>query len=457
MIETFANYIHNKNRHYIIFDIGSRDCMQSIEFYHHFPNARIYAFECNPNTLDICKENIKEYTDRITLIEGAVSDYDGTIIFHPINQQKTVTTWPDGNPGASSIFKSNGEYPVEQYVQDTIPTRCHRLDSVMKKHSILNVDIIWMDLQGAELLALKGLGKYLENVQYIHTEVSHREMYSGQVMFHQLNSFITTRGFTLLNNLSLSDWQEDAVYEKKLFDIVIPLGPNDREVIEQQIVYTKQNVIGYRNIFLISYDPSIHIEGCTTIDETLFPFSLETVIEIHGQTDRVGWYLQQLLKLYAGTVIPNILERYLVIDADTFFLKPTTFILDNKCLYNYGNEYHKEYFEHMFRMDPTMSRVHSEQSGICHHMIFETKYISEMIKKVEEIHKDIFYSIFLKCVAEEVQITSGASEYEMYYNYMLQHHRDKITIRPLKWDNVKTLDAANEMDYVSLHWYNRSI
>ena len=42
--------------------------------------------------------------------------------------------------------------------------------------------------------------------------------------------------------------------------------------------------------------------------------------------------------------IQNILDKYLVIDSDTFFLKPTTFIENNKCLYNYGSEYNKSYF-----------------------------------------------------------------------------------------------------------------
>ena len=89
MIENFIKYILNKNEKYIIFDIGSRDCLQSIEFYNMFPNSKIYAFECNPNTLDICKKNIELYSDRITLIEGAVCDYDGNITFYPINQQQT--------------------------------------------------------------------------------------------------------------------------------------------------------------------------------------------------------------------------------------------------------------------------------------------------------------------------------------------------------------------------------
>ena len=215
MIEDFTKFIENKNEKFVIFDIGSRDCVQSIEFYNTFPNSKIYAFECNPNTLDICKKNIEPYSDRITLIEGAVCDYDGNITFYPINQQKTITTWKDGNPGASSIFKSNGKYTIETYIQDEIITQCHRLDSIMNKYGISKVDIIWMDLQGAELLALKGLGNYLQNVKYIYTEVSHKEMYSGQVMFDELNNYVLSNGFVIKNILSFHGWQEDVIYENK--------------------------------------------------------------------------------------------------------------------------------------------------------------------------------------------------------------------------------------------------
>lgn len=217
MIGPFIKYIKNTNDNFIIFDVGSRDCVQSIEFYNAFPNSKIYAFECNPNTIDICKKNIEQYSDRITLIEGAVCDYNGNITFYPINQQKTITTWKDGNPGASSIFKSNGQYAIETYVQDEITTQCHRLDSVMDKYGIPKVDIIWMDLQGAELLALKGLGNYLQNVKYIHTEVTYKEMYTGQVMFDELNNYILSNDFIIKNNLSFQNWQEDIIYEKKIY------------------------------------------------------------------------------------------------------------------------------------------------------------------------------------------------------------------------------------------------
>ena len=90
-----------------------------------------------------------------------------------------------------------------------------------------------------------------------------------------------------------------------LFDIVIPVAPNDISVIQKQIEYTKKNVIGYRNIYLICYN-ELQIEDCITISEDIFPFSIETVANCHGKMDRNGWYLQQLLKLYVGFVIVNI-------------------------------------------------------------------------------------------------------------------------------------------------------
>jgi hypothetical protein len=237
-----------------------------------------------------------------------------------------------------------------------------------------------------------------------------------------------------------------------MFDIVIPVGPNDKYIIDKQIEYTKKNIIGYRNIFLICYDHTISINGCTTINENIFPFTLETVSKYHGKLSRNGWYLQQLLKLYAGITIPDILDKYLVIDSDTFFLKPTTFIENNTCLYNFGTEYHLPYFNHMSKLDGSLIKVDSSKSGICHHMIFETQYIKELIRKIENNHNDTFYNVFLKLVTDIHG--SGASEYEIYFNYMLIYHVDKIKIRKLNWINTNTLNT-NNYDYISYHWYMR--
>lgn len=238
-----------------------------------------------------------------------------------------------------------------------------------------------------------------------------------------------------------------------IFDIVIPVGPQDKSIIEKQIKFTKKNIVGYRNIYLISYDPKLNIIGCNTIDETIFPFNKDVVAKYHGKLQRNGWYLQQLLKLYAGKIIPDILDTYLVIDSDTFFLKPTTFVENNKCLYNFGTEYHKPYFEHMKKLDHDMIRMNKNKSGICHHMMFETTYIDELISKIEKTHNDLFYKVFLKKVTQKKG--SGASEYEIYFNYMLKYHPNQIKIRKLKWRNTNKLNTKMNFDYISYHWYKR--
>jgi hypothetical protein len=75
-----------------------------------------------------------------------------------------------------------------------------------------------------------------------------------------------------------------------LFDIVVPVGPNDIEHIELQISHCRKNILGYRRIFIITPFKDLKVEGCTVIDESIYPFSMKDVIEIRGEHERNGWY-----------------------------------------------------------------------------------------------------------------------------------------------------------------------
>lgn len=254
-----------------------------------------------------------------------------------------------------------------------------------------------------------------------------------------------------LDSIKYPIYTEIDTFKNNLFDIVICVGPNDKKIIMKQLYHTKRNIIGYRNIYLIISNPNVCYEGCINIDEKIFPFNIETISHFHSNTARRGWYLQQLLKLYVGKVIPDILDRYLVIDADTIFIKPTEFIKNNKCLYDYGKEYYKYYFDHMLRLSPIFTKVFSNKSGICHHMMFEKKYINEIIEIVEKKHKDIFYNVFLKLVTN--QHHSGASEYELYFNYIFKYHKDNVEIRSLNSSNNRH-GVNKDTNYYSQHWYH---
>lgn len=251
-----------------------------------------------------------------------------------------------------------------------------------------------------------------------------------------------------------------------LFDIVIPLGPNEVMNIYKQIEYTKNNLKGYRNIYIVTNiikNNSLQIDGCTIIDESIFPFKMDDIANYfssyNGKNNRNGWYLQQLLKLYSGFIIEDILDNYLVIDADVFFLKPIEFIENSKYIFTTSDEYHIPYFEHMKLVHPSFIKKY-EKSGIAHHMIYNKNYIKEMFDVVEKFHNDgrPFWKIFIESVKEHTkypitQEESGASEYEMYFNYMISNHSDIVKVRQLNWSNVNRrfeLNSEINYDYVSL-------
>jgi hypothetical protein len=240
-----------------------------------------------------------------------------------------------------------------------------------------------------------------------------------------------------------------------LFDIVIPVGPNDISLIQLMIQYTRQNVIGFRNIYLVSYDDTLKVDGCITISETIYPFAKPDICAVLGPNCRQNWYLQQLLKLYAMFVIPDILDNVLIIDTDTFFLKPTRFFDDNgKTMVFYLGENNEAYFPHMKRLHNSLSRIDIDKSGVCHHVMFQKMYLNELFKLVEQHHTMGFWKAFLNCIDPDE--LSGASEYEIYFNFMLKYHRDKIKLRKPVYNWIKSLDELHhdKFDFVSYHhWY----
>lgn len=250
------------------------------------------------------------------------------------------------------------------------------------------------------------------------------------------------------------------------FDIVIPYGPSDKKVVDDMLKFTKKNVIGYRKIFIVTYDMNVKFDDCIMIDENIFPFNKTMIDERLPYKDRGGWYLQQLIKLYASFVIPEITDTYLVIDADTYFLRPVTFFENGLPIYNYGEEHHKPYFAHMKRLHPTLKRE-NDMSGVTHHMVFQKHIIQQMFDLVEGEHnktaeaateaateaaqKKPFWRIFIENIY--LEHTSGASEYEIYFNYLQIYHPNEFLLRKLHWENSNHIH--HNCDYVSLHFYLR--
>ena len=233
------------------------------------------------------------------------------------------------------------------------------------------------------------------------------------------------------------------------FDIVIPTTKKDLNTLEECIAACKKYIKNYRNIIVIS--DKQYTNNALWFNEDNFQFSKNDLINIIGEHWRFGWYYQQLLKLYAPFTIPNISDNILILDSDTIFLKNIDFFHDNKPCYNYGTANHKPYFRHMKQLHSDLTRQDKKKSGICHHMIFQTHILRELFYKIETKHKKDFWRIFLESV--DLSEKSGASEYEIYFNYILKFHNENIKIRRLQWENSSKIDDNKDLHYVSKHSY----
>ena len=207
IIEEFGN-IESVNE---IWDIGSRDGQDSCEIARIFPLANIKAFEPNPDTFDKVEEVSSRFFGQIQSLNVALSDVDGEITFNKIDTLKTITTWPDGNPGASSIFIANNKYKIERYVQIPIRVRSQKAKTLIEDQLFVIPNLIWMDVQGAEGLVIKGFGDYLSNVDFIYLELSLKPLYIGQSLAGEVIKLLSDN-FYWHSNLTYGDWQFDGFF-----------------------------------------------------------------------------------------------------------------------------------------------------------------------------------------------------------------------------------------------------
>jgi FkbM family methyltransferase len=89
---------------------------------------------------------------------------------------------------------------IDLAVREKIKCRVATLDSVMTEAQWKeNVDLLKIDVQGAELMALRGAEQTLPHVHMIYTEVSFTPLYEGSSIFSEVYDFLCARGFRLLS------------------------------------------------------------------------------------------------------------------------------------------------------------------------------------------------------------------------------------------------------------------
>ena len=127
---------------------------------------------------------------RIAVVAAALSDRNGEARFE-INRSEASSSLLPIDPRNSKWFSR--DLPVAKTI--TVPTLT--LPELMSRHGLEEVDLLKLDLQGAERLALTGGAEMLERVQVIYTEVFFEQLYAGAWLFWETNEFLSGHGFKL--------------------------------------------------------------------------------------------------------------------------------------------------------------------------------------------------------------------------------------------------------------------
>jgi hypothetical protein len=238
---------------------------------------------------------------------------------------------------------------------------------------------------------------------------------------------------------------------KMPIDVVIPAIEKDLLTLPYVIDGVRKNIKHpISNIFIISPLSEKIQELC--IEKNCVFINERSVIDVNPESlnifiqgvDRSKWYYQQFLKWSGNRLLGE--EHYLVVDADTVFIRPQSFEHNGKIVLNLSDEYHPPYFEIYRRI--LGETVKSPVSFTSHQMLFEKNKLMEIKKEIERINGCVWYEAILRNL--EPDEASGHSDYDTYGQYVFSHYRKEYSLEywfniSLKRDRLQDLDQLSTL------------
>lgn len=185
----------------VIFDIGACEGEDSIRYAKMFPRASIFSFEPIPSNLEFAKKQFENYgVENVTIRPIALSDQKGSATFYVSSGAPehigNSEDWDFGNKSSSLLPPDEVlvHYPWLKF-QQTIEVQTDTIDNFARENSLSRIDLIHMDVQGAELLVLRGAGEILSRTKAIWLEIENVSLYKNQPLAAEMQAFMEQNGF----------------------------------------------------------------------------------------------------------------------------------------------------------------------------------------------------------------------------------------------------------------------
>lgn len=165
--------------------------------------------EADESLMDKLSAHLSTISDTSVVINACVSDVDGNEVFFKIANN-------EGQSSSILNFEYHKVAHKEVFFVDSVPMTTFTLNTLLKEmEDIKDYNILNADIQGAELLMLKGATEILPNIDCLYLEVNEKELYKGCGLIHEIDDFVKQFGFQRVQTEWCGDFGwGDAVYIK---------------------------------------------------------------------------------------------------------------------------------------------------------------------------------------------------------------------------------------------------
>lgn len=156
----------------VILDVGANVGVSVLSFRARYPDARIVAVEPDPRSFERLARNVGP-DPRVDLVHAAAAGEPGEV---------TLFRTPGFSIAASLTGRGEGE-------ATPVAVRARTLDEICDELGVDRIDVLKLDVEGAELEALRGFSR-LEEVGYVLGE-AHPHLIDGRIaeLFERLREF----------------------------------------------------------------------------------------------------------------------------------------------------------------------------------------------------------------------------------------------------------------------------
>lgn len=179
----------------VIIEFGSYDGGDGIRFKKTYPNARVISIEADPLRCKMIRETNRELSIGLEVEECAISDIDGDLKF-----------WRTLDPNEKSGIGSSGSLHQKTlkyretytHLRETQPflVPSKTLKTLCRDLNITEIDLLHIDVEGAELRVLKGMGDLRPGTIFLEKHLGY-EMYEGAYDSLEMHRYLQSLGYFL--------------------------------------------------------------------------------------------------------------------------------------------------------------------------------------------------------------------------------------------------------------------